>query len=59
MEREILKNLSHPTLPLGIVKQSDLLREIHLLRLRCEQERQEKSKAQEKLEAHNNKVKMI
>ena len=38
------------------LRHSELLREVHLLRLKWEQERQQKKKLEEKLEAHNIKV---
>ena len=38
------------------LRHSELLREVHLLRLKWEQERQQKKKLEEKLEAHNVKV---
>jgi len=41
------------------LRHSELLREVHLLRLKWEQERQQKKKLEEKLEAHNAKMKEI
>ena len=38
------------------LRHSELLREVHLLRIKWEQERQQKKKLEEKLEAHNVKV---
>jgi len=41
------------------LRHSELLREVHLLRLKWEQERQQKKKLEEKLEAHNSKMREI
>ena len=41
------------------LRHSELLKEVHLLRLKWEQERQQKKKLEEKLEAHNIKVRIL
>ena len=41
------------------LRHSELLREVHLLRIKWEQERQQKKKLEEKLEAHNVKVRPL